>query len=114
MPNAPYDIEKALETPEQCRVVMDRALAQGKRDLYAAAFRRFCKLSGANHDDPSDPLVRAASRRSGRRVPTMEAAGGAAFSGGGGAGRQGQHRRKHVERSERPRHQVDVGRLEVP
>ena len=60
MPNAPYDIEKALQTTEQCRVVMERALAQGKHDLYAAAFRRFCKLSGVNHDDPSEPLVRAA------------------------------------------------------
>jgi hypothetical protein len=60
MPNAPYDIEKALRTTAQCQVVMERALAQGKHDLYAAAFRHFCKLSGANHDDPSDPLVRAA------------------------------------------------------
>lgn len=59
MPNAPYDIETALQTPEQCRVVMERALAQGKHELYAAAFRRFCKLSGAEHEDPLDPLVRA-------------------------------------------------------
>jgi hypothetical protein len=60
MPSPTYDIEKALQTPEECRIVMERALAQGKHDLYAAVFRRFCKLSGAAHDDPSDPLVRAA------------------------------------------------------
>jgi hypothetical protein len=59
MANATYDIDKALKTPEECKVVMERALAQGNRDLYAAVFRRFCKLSGATHDDPSDPLVRA-------------------------------------------------------
>jgi hypothetical protein len=55
-----YDIEKALKTPEQCRTVMERALAQGKHDLYSAAFRQFCKLSGVIHDDPTDPLIRAA------------------------------------------------------
>jgi hypothetical protein len=54
-----YDIEKALKTPEQCRTVMERALAQGKQDLYTAAFRQYCKLSGVAHDDPSDPLIRA-------------------------------------------------------
>jgi hypothetical protein len=54
-----YNIEKALKTPAQCRTVK-RALAQGKRDLHAAAFRRLCKLSAASHDDPSDPLVGAA------------------------------------------------------
>jgi hypothetical protein len=58
-PNAMYDLEKGLQTPEQCQTVMKRALARGNHDLYAAAFRRFCKLSGAAHDDPSDPLVRA-------------------------------------------------------
>ena len=57
--NVMYDIDKVLQTPEQCRVVMERALAQGKRDLYTAAFRRFCKLSGVAHEDPSDPRVRA-------------------------------------------------------
>jgi hypothetical protein len=55
-----YDIEKALKTPEQCRTVMERALAHGKKDIYAAAFRQFCKLSPAVHDDPADPLIRAA------------------------------------------------------
>ena len=54
-----YDIEKALKTPKQCRTVMEHALARGEKDLYAAAFRQFCKLSGADHDDPSDPLNRA-------------------------------------------------------
>src|SRR5215212_5175593 len=55
-----YDVEKALKTPEQCQTVMQRALAKQETELYAAAFRRYCKLSGAAHDDPSDPLVRAA------------------------------------------------------
>jgi hypothetical protein len=55
-----YDVEKALKTPEECRTVMERALAKQDRELYAAAFRRYCNLSGAVHDDPSDPLVRAA------------------------------------------------------
>lgn len=55
-----YDIEKTLKTPEQCRTVMERALAQGKQDLYAIAFRHFCRLSGTPYDDPSDPLIRAA------------------------------------------------------
>jgi hypothetical protein len=55
-----YDVEKTLKTPEQCRTVMERALAQGKQDLYAAVFRQLCRLSGATHDDPSDPLIRAA------------------------------------------------------
>jgi hypothetical protein len=63
MANVGYDIDKALKTPEQCRVVMERALAQGNRDLYAAVFRRFCKLSGAGHDDPSDPLEALTSSR---------------------------------------------------
>jgi hypothetical protein len=54
-----YDIEKALQTPQQCQIVMKRALDQGDRDLYAAVFRRYCKLVGGEHDDPSDPLVRA-------------------------------------------------------
>jgi len=54
-----YDIEKALQTPQQCQIVMKRALEQGDRDLYAAVFRRYCKLVGGKHDDPSDPLVRA-------------------------------------------------------
>jgi hypothetical protein len=55
-----YDIEKTLKTPEQCRIVMGRALAHGKQDLYAAVFRQLCRLSGAIYDDPSDPLIRAA------------------------------------------------------
>ena len=60
MPNVAYDVEKSLRTPEECQVVMERALARGEHNLYAAAFRRFCQLSGAAHDDPSDPLIRAA------------------------------------------------------
>jgi hypothetical protein len=55
-----YDIEKTLKTPEECRIVMERALAKGKQDLYSVAFRHFCRLSGAQYDDPTDPLIRAA------------------------------------------------------
>jgi len=52
-----YDIEKTLKTPEQCRTVMERALAQGRQDLYAVEFRHFCRLSGTPYDGP---LIRAA------------------------------------------------------
>jgi hypothetical protein len=75
-----YDIEKTLKTPEECRTVMERALAQGKQELYAAAFRQLCRLSGSTYDDPSDPLIGAAfeavaayeqtlKEKHGKRVP---------------------------------------------
>jgi hypothetical protein len=52
-----YDINK-LVTPEDCRIVMARAKQRGMRDVYAAAFKRYCALAGNENDDPSDPLVR--------------------------------------------------------
>jgi hypothetical protein len=56
----PYDVEKVLQTAEDCRRVMARALAKGDVELYQAAFRRLCALTGAAHDNSTDPLVRAA------------------------------------------------------
>lgn len=51
-----YDVAK-LKTVEECRTVMSRAKAQGRGDIYRAAFQRQCELVGRGHDDPSDPLV---------------------------------------------------------
>jgi hypothetical protein len=51
-----YDISK-LKTPEDCRIVMQRARDRGISDVYNGAFKRFCELVGAANDDPSDPLV---------------------------------------------------------
>jgi len=56
----PYDVEKVLQTAEDCRRVMARALAKGDIGPDQAAFRRLCALTGAANDDPADPLVRAA------------------------------------------------------
>lgn len=56
----PYDLERVLQAPEDCRRVMERALSKGDVELYQGAFRRLCSLTGAAHDDPADPLVRAA------------------------------------------------------
>src|SRR6266404_4382660 len=55
----PYDVEKVLRTAEDCRRVIERALAKGDVELHEAAFRRLCALIGSDHDDPADPLVRA-------------------------------------------------------
>jgi hypothetical protein len=52
-----YDASK-LNTPKECRIVMARAKKQGLKDVYAAAFRRYCQLVGNANDDPADPLVR--------------------------------------------------------
>jgi hypothetical protein len=51
-----YDISKR-KTPEDCRIVMQRARDRGISDVYNGAFKRFCELVGAANDDPSDPLV---------------------------------------------------------
>ena len=51
-----YDASK-LKTPEECRIVMQRARDRNLSDVYNAAFRRSCELSGAANDDPSDPLI---------------------------------------------------------
>lgn len=56
----PYDVDKALQTAEECRRVIERAAAKGDTSLHQAAFRRLCVLTGNAHDDPTDPLVRAA------------------------------------------------------
>jgi hypothetical protein len=52
-----YDINNLID-PNDCRRVMARAKSRGMRDLYSAAFRRYCQLVGNANDDPSDPLVR--------------------------------------------------------
>ena len=52
-----YDLSK-LQTPEDCRTVMQRARDRNLPDVYNAAFKRFCELIGTENDDPSDPLVR--------------------------------------------------------
>jgi len=52
-----YDVSK-LKTPDDCRMVMQRARDRDLSDVYNAAFKRFCELIGNANDDPSDPLVR--------------------------------------------------------
>jgi hypothetical protein len=52
-----YDLSK-LQTPEDCRTVMQRARDRNLPNIYNAAFKRFCELVGTENDDPSDPLVR--------------------------------------------------------
>lgn len=52
-----YDANK-LSTPKECRIVMSRAKKLGLKDVYAAAFRRYCQLVGNANDDPAGPLVR--------------------------------------------------------
>jgi len=51
-----YDASK-LKTPEECRIVMQRAQERNLPEVYSAAFKRLCELTGAANDDPSDPLV---------------------------------------------------------
>lgn len=51
-----YDATK-LKTPQECRIVMQRARERKLPEVYNAAFRRFCELTGAANDDPSDPLI---------------------------------------------------------
>lgn len=51
-----YDVSK-LQTPDQCRTVMERAKERGLDDVYQAVFRRLCELVGSENDDPSDALV---------------------------------------------------------
>jgi hypothetical protein len=51
-----YDISK-LKSPEECRIVMERAKARGLADVYRDVFQRYCALLGNQHSDPSDPLV---------------------------------------------------------
>jgi len=46
-----------LKTPAECRTVMSRAKGRGLHDVYQLAFRRYCALVGAAHEDPEDPLV---------------------------------------------------------
>jgi hypothetical protein len=52
-----YDASK-LKTVAECRIVLDRARAQKRNDVYAAVFHRMCQLVGSENDDPGDPLVR--------------------------------------------------------
>ena len=52
-----YDVSK-LKTPEDCRIVMQRAQERGHEDFYKKVFRRYCELAGSAHEDPSDPLIR--------------------------------------------------------
>jgi hypothetical protein len=52
-----YDASK-LKTVAECRIVLDRARAQKRNDVYAAVFYRMCQLVGSENDDPGDPLVR--------------------------------------------------------
>jgi hypothetical protein len=52
-----YDASK-LKTVAECRIVLDRARAQKRNDVYAAVFRRMCQPVGSENDDPDDPLVR--------------------------------------------------------
>ena len=52
-----YDASK-LKTVAECRIVLDRARAQKRNDVYAAVFHRMCQLVGSENDDPDDPLVR--------------------------------------------------------
>jgi len=51
-------IEK-LADPIQIKQVMANALRKGDAEAYNRAFRRFCSVTGATHDDPDDSLVRA-------------------------------------------------------
>lgn len=51
-----YDVSK-LKTPEECRIVMERAREKGLDDFYEKVFHRYCDLVGRRHDDPSDPLI---------------------------------------------------------
>src|SRR3954464_10099769 len=52
-----YDASK-LKTVADCRTVLERARARHLEEVYEAVFRRLCELSGNEHDDPNDPLVR--------------------------------------------------------
>jgi hypothetical protein len=52
-----YDVSK-LNSPAECRTVMERARKQGLTHVYNAVFRRFCELAGKENEDPTDPLVR--------------------------------------------------------
>lgn len=51
-----YDLA-VLKTPEQCRIVMQRAREKGLDEVYQLVFRRYCELVGTANDDPADPLV---------------------------------------------------------
>jgi hypothetical protein len=51
-----YDASK-LKTPSECRIVMRRAQEKQLPDVYNAVFKRYCELTGAANDDPSDPLI---------------------------------------------------------
>lgn len=52
-----YDVSK-LKTPEECRIVMERAKERSLDNVYALVFKRYCALVGSQYDDPSDPLIR--------------------------------------------------------
>ena len=51
-----YDVNK-LKTPNECRIVMSRAQERQLPEVYNAAFKRYCELTGEANDDPSDPLI---------------------------------------------------------
>ena len=52
-----YDVQR-LKTIDECQIVLARAKAAGKRDVYNVVFRRLCEIGGTEQDDPDDPLVR--------------------------------------------------------
>ena len=49
---AMYDVLN-LKTPEDCRIVMERARKKGRDDIYKSVFQRYCDLVGNAHDDPA-------------------------------------------------------------
>lgn len=46
-----YDVAR-LSTVKDARAYLENVKRLGRDDLYAAAFRRLCELSGQEHDDP--------------------------------------------------------------
>lgn len=48
-----YDVSR-LSNVKDAQAYLDNVKRLGRDDLYAAAFRRLCELSGQNHDDPLD------------------------------------------------------------
>lgn len=48
-----YDVSR-LSNVKDAQAYLDNVKRLGREDLYPAAFRRLCELSGQNHDDPLD------------------------------------------------------------
>ena len=51
-----YDVSK-LQTPDDCRIVMQRAREKDLDDFYRLVFARYCELVGKENEDPSDLLI---------------------------------------------------------